>query len=319
MADIKEIQDRIKSVNDTMKITNAMYMIASNKLRKARKMLEETEPYFYAARGMLDRVMRHLPEDSKDPFLNQHEDKDPKDVIRGYIVITDDKGLAGAYNHNVLKLAEEHIRQDGDNWKLYVIGEIGRQYFLRKNIPVDEEFHYTAQNPTLSRARWISSMVLEPYLAGKLDEVNIIYTAMKNSLVCETHFEKLLPLERPKNNNEMLKMAGITTPLEEFLMLPSPEAVLDNIVPSLVTGYIYGAMVEAFCSVQNSRMMAMDTANDNAKQMIHELSIQYNRQRQARITQEITEIAAGARALKRAHELQAKMREANLQALKQQQ
>lgn len=309
MANIKEIQNRIKSVNDTMKITNAMYMIASNKLRKARKMLQETEPYFYAVQGMIGRVMRHLPDESEDLFLNQHKGKDPKDIKRGYIIMTGDKGLAGAYNHNVLKLAEEHMKNDGDNWKLYVIGEVGRQYFLQRNIPVEEQFHYTAQNPTLSRARWISSMVIEPYLRGEIDEIDIIYTAMKNSIVCETHFDKLLPLERPKEM-EKPKVEGFVLPQESFLMLPSPEAVLDNIVPSLVTGYIYGAMVEAFCSVQNSRMMAMDTANDNAKEMIHNLSIQYNRQRQAQITQEITEVAAGAKALKRARELQEAQRKA---------
>jgi F-type H+-transporting ATPase subunit gamma len=302
MANIKEIQDRLKSVNDTMKITNAMYMIASNKLRKARKMLEDTEPYFYAVQSMKSRVMRHLPEESDDIFIQKNVYRDPRSLTRGYIIITGDKGMAGAYNHNVLKLAEEHIAGDGDKFKLYVVGEMGRQYFLRKKIPVEEHFHYTVQNPTMSRARWITSMVLQPYEAGQLDELYLVYTAMKNSLVSETHIDKLLPLERPRVDPQLQKLTGITAANEEFLMLPSPEAVLDNIVPSLITGYIYGALVEAFCSVQNSRMMAMDTANGNARDMIRELTVQFNRQRQARITQEITEVAAGARALKRARE-----------------
>jgi len=309
MANIKEIQDRIKSVNDTMKITNAMYMIASNKLRKARKMLDDTEPYFYAIQSMINRVMRHLPNDSDDAYLNQKKDLESSKIKRGYIVITGDKGLAGAYNHNVIKLCEDHIKNDGEEYKIFVIGEVGRQYFLQKNIPIVEEFHYSAQDPTLSRARWITAKIIDSYLAGEIDEVDIIYTAMKNSIVCETQFDKLLPLEMPKTSMDALQITGVTQQ-EEFKMLPSPEAVLDNIVPSLITGYIYGAMVEAFCSVQNSRMMAMDTANDNAKSMIHDLNMQYNRQRQAQITQEITEVAAGAKALKHAKELQLEQRKA---------
>ncbi|WP_026508043.1 ATP synthase F1 subunit gamma [Butyrivibrio sp. MC2013] len=303
MSNTREIQERIKSVNDTLKITNAMYMISSNKLRKARKMLEDTEPYFYGIQRFINRIMRHLPEGSKDIFLSQNNKKKDEDKVRAYIIITDDKGLTGAYNTNVLKMAQEHMDKGGTHYKLYVIGEVGRQYFRRKNIPVEEAFQYTVQNPTMSRARWISSMVLQPYLAGEVDEISIIYTAMKNSIVCESRYERLLPLEMPKMNIDPRLLTGITAEQEEFQMIPSPEAVLDNIVPSLMTGYIYGALVEAFCSVQNSRMMAMDTANKNARDMIRELGIEYNRQRQARITQEITEVAAGARALRRAKEL----------------
>jgi F-type H+-transporting ATPase subunit gamma len=309
MATIKEIQDRIKSVNDTMKITNAMYMISSNKLRKARKQLEQTEPYFFSAQAMMDRVIRHLPPDSDDIFLDHVQDKKSEDLRRGYLVITGDKGLAGAYNHNVLKLAEDHIKNDGKEWKLYVIGEMGRQYFAHRDIPIAEHFHYTAQNPTLSRARWITSILLDAYKADELDEINIIYTSMKNSIVSETVYHRLLPIDRGKTTMDLSKLSGINIKNEEFQMLPSPEAVLDNIVPSLTCAYVYGAMVEAFCSEQNSRMMAMDTANDNAKEMIHDLNMQYNRQRQAKITQEITEIAAGAKALKQAREAMKKQKE----------
>ena len=304
MANIKEIQDRIKSVNDTMKITNAMYMISSNKLRKARKMLAETEPYFYSVQGMFSRVIRHVPVDTQDIFLDKHMDIPKEERKKDYIVLTDDKGLAGAYNHNVLKIVEQHIKNDGPNWKLYVVGEMGRQYFLNKSIPVDEQFHFTAQNPTLSRARKIAARILNDYENQDVDEVYMVYTTMKNSIVCETQFFQLLPLDRKENatgGQDVLKATSGALQ-EEFLMTPSPEAVLDNIVPSLVTGFIYGALVEAFCSVQNSRMMAMDSANKNAKSMIHDLTMKYNRERQGMITQEITEVASGAKALKRAKE-----------------
>ena len=312
MANIKEIQDRKKSVNDTLKITNAMYMISSNKLRKARKMLADTEPYFYAVQAMISRVIRHVPENTTDIFLDAHSDIPEEKRKKGYLVLTGDKGLAGAYNHNVLKLAEDHINANNAPYKLYVVGEMGRQYFMSKKIPVDEQFHYTAQNPTMHRARNISSTIIGDYVNNEIDEAYMIYTVMKNSMVCETKFVKLIPLEREKKTNLSKDAIALqnASMREEFLMTPSPEAVLDNIVPSLTTGFIYGALVEAFCSVQNSRMMAMDSANDNAKQMIHDLDMEYNRKRQSMITQEITEVASGAKALKQAAE-SARMRRGN--------
>ncbi|MCR4901670.1 MAG: ATP synthase F1 subunit gamma [Butyrivibrio sp.] len=317
MANIKEIQDRIKSVQDTMKITNAMYMISSNKLRKAKKALEQTEPFFFGLQSLISRVVRHLPPETKHIFLETFEDIPFEKRRKAYMVITDDKGLAGAYNHNVLKLAEKHMKEDGDNYKLYVVGELGRQYFTNKGISIDEEFRYTAQNPTLSRARHITGKILDDYFSGDVQEVYIIYTRVKNSIVSETLIQKLLPLEiiaqaKDASNN---KVTGVGVYNEEFLMEPSPEAVLDNIVPNYIDGFIYGALVESYCAVQNSRMMAMDTANKSAGSMIHDLSIMYNRERQARITQEITEVVSGAKALKHSQEVLKKMQSQTEEAL----
>ena len=297
MANIKEIRDRINSVNDTRKITNAMYLISSTKLRKAKKMLDETEPFFFATQAMISRVVRHLPEGVENVFLESRSEIPEQDRRRGYIVFTDDKGLAGAYNHNVIKLAEEHILNDGDKWKLFVIGEVGRYHFLSKNMDVEESFMFTSQNPTLHRARKIAAEILDYYSRREIDEFYCVYTTVHNN-VCETRFEKLLPLDIITNIRKEKPTAG--TMLEEFLMEPSPSAILDNIVPNYVTGYIYGALVEAFCSVQSSRMMAMDSANKNAAKMLDDLQRNYNRQRQAMITQEITEVVSGAKALKRA-------------------
>lgn len=307
MATIKEIRDRIDSVNDTRKITNAMYLISSTKLRKARKMLTDTEPFFFATRAMISRVVRHLPEGVDNIFLETRQDIPEKDRRKGYIIFTDDKGMAGAYNHNVLKLAEEHILEDGDNWKLFVIGEVGRFHFLSKNMDIEESFMFTSQNPTLHRARKIAAEILDYYYERKIDEFFVVYTTVHGN-VCETRFEKLLPLELITDiQNELIP--GVLR--EEFLMDPSPSAILDNIVPNYVTGFIYGALVEAFCSVQSARMMAMDSANKNAEKMIDNLKRTYNRQRQALITQEITEVVSGAKALKRSKE--AKKKGANLE------
>lgn len=303
MATIKEIRDRIESVNDTRKITNAMYLISSTKLRRAKKMLEDTEPFFFSTKAMISRIVRHLPDDVENIFLETRLDIPEEERRRGYIVFTDDKGLAGAYNHNVIKLAEEHIQKDGDKWKLFVIGEVGRFHFASKGMQIEESFIFTSQNPTLHRARKIAAEILEYYYTRQIDEFFIIYTTVHGNKT-ETRFEKLLPLDIITDiRSQKIKQGTI---LEEFLMEPSPSAILDNIVPNYVTGFIYGALVEAFCSVQSARMMAMDSANKNAEKMILDLQRTYNRQRQAMITQEITEVVSGAKALKRAKEAKLK-------------
>lgn len=299
MANIREIQGRIKSIQDTMKITNAMYMISSTKLRRARKNLEETEPYYFTLQALIARILRHMP-DIKNQYFDVHKQKAEKERTKGYVVVTADKGLAGAYNHNVLKIVQqqiEEIKKQGGNYRLYVVGELGRQYFAGKGISVAEHFYYTAQNPTLHRARIISETLLSDFVEEKLDEVYIIYTKMKNSIISETEMLQLLPCKRENFDTKEIQKFGVSQ--EEIKMLPSPQAVLDNIVPNTIMGYLYSALIESFCSEQNARMMAMEAANKSASAMIHTLGIEYNRIRQAMITQEITEVIAGAKAQKK--------------------
>jgi F-type H+-transporting ATPase subunit gamma len=295
MANTREIKSRMSSNQDTMKITNAMYMISSTKLRKARKNLEETEPYFYTLQAVIARIMRHLPE-VESVYFQARTKKKPQERVKAFVVITADKGLAGAYNHNVLKQAQDQINAC-ENYRLFVVGELGRQYFKNKSIPVAEQFLYTAQNPSLHRARIIGETVIEQFKDGEIDEVYVIYTAMKNSLTTETRMTQLLPMEKEKFLPKDVSTTGVY--LEELDFTPSPEAVLDNIAPDLVEGTLYGALIESFCSEQNARMMAMEAANKSASAMIHELAIEYNRVRQAMITQEITEVISGAKAQKR--------------------
>lgn len=296
MANAREILSRMKSVQDTRKITSAMYLISSTKLKKSRKLLEETEPYFYTLQGLIRRILRHMPQ--VDHFyFNPRQEIKGKNRVKGLIVITGDKGLAGAYNHNVLKMAHEWMNQ-GQNHRLYVVGELGRHYFSAKNVPVEEQFHYTVQNPTMHRARMIGSTVLEDYEEGRLDEVWILYTQMINSMKMEARLQQLLPLKREDFSNITIPADIIQ---EEIQMVPSPSAVMDNVVPNYVTGFIFGALVESFCSEQNARMMAMQSASDNASAILNDLSVEYNRVRQAAITQEITEVISGAKAQKKKH------------------
>lgn len=291
MANIREIQGRINSVKDTMKITNAMYMISSSKLTQAKKKLSDTEPYFYALQGEISRILRHLPELEHNYFLRREEIPAAERKIAS-IVVTADKGLAGAYNHNIVKLEEEILAKPGIH-RLFIVGEYGRHYFSRRGMEIDTHFQYTVQNPTMHRARDISGVLLEQFEAGELDEIYIVYTRMENSIQSEAEVVKLLPLER-SSFNEMKMPLNVH---REFIELyPSAESVLDSIVPNYVTGMIYGCLVQAYASEHNARMMAMKSATDSAEELIHDLSIAYNRARQAAITQEITEVCAGARA-----------------------
>jgi len=287
MAGLREIQSHIKSIQDTRKITNAMYMISSTKLRKAKQELEATEPYFYTLQATVDRILRHLPE-MEHPYF---EKPDTDRTRVGLLVVTGDKGLAGAYNHNVLKLAQQFLDDTDNMAELFVVGELGRQYFSGQHIPIQENFQFTAQNPTFDRARWITETMLEKYHSGELDELHVIYTRMENSMQSVAEDKMLLPLKRPD-----LSLIPMDVYQEEFFLIPSAEEAVDTIIPNYITGFVYGALVESFCSEQNSRMMAMQAATDNADELLHDLNIMYNRARQAAITQEITEVCSGARA-----------------------
>ena len=292
MANAREIQSRINSIKSTVKITNAMYTISSSKLKRARKALTDTEPYFYGLQRTISRIIRHIP-DIEDQFLDARPDIKKEDRKIGYIIVTADKGLAGAYNQNIIRLAQEQI-DTGGNPMLFVVGELGQHYFSKKGIPVEEDFRYTVQQPNMSRARIIEEKIVDYFLTGKLDEVYMIYTRMVNAMKMEPEIQQLLPLPR----TEFFSSVPIDVHLEEITMEPSPQAVIDAIVPNYIAGFIYGGLVESYSSEQNSRMMAMQAATNSAQEMLDELSITYNRVRQAAITQEITEVISGAKAQK---------------------
>ena len=293
MASAKEIQDRMRSIKDTLKITNAMYMISSSKLKKSKKMLADTEPYFYTLQSEMSRILRHLPDMNSIYFKTNAEIPERKRKA-GYIVITADKGLAGSYNHNILKLAEEELEKR-DDYKLFVLGELGRHYFEQKGINIDKQFHFVVQDPSLSRARRIAEDLLKLYHENQLDELYIIYTTMVNAMQEEAQVAQLLPLKK----TDFKIPVPIDIPLEGLALKPSAEEVMAPLVPNYVVGFVYGALVEAFSCEQNARMMAMEGATNSAKQMLKELDIEYNRARQAAITQEITEVIAGAKSQKK--------------------
>lgn len=174
MASIKEIRTHIKSVEQTLKITNAMYLISSFNLRKARRQLTDVEPYFSKIEATISDILHHSPE-IDHRFFDKRPGIPPDKQKTGFIVITGDKGLAGAYNHNILKLAEEKMSRAA-NPSLFVVGQVGRSYFLEHGIPIDVEFLYTAQDPNMGRARDMAELMLDLYLDGQLDEVYVLFT-----------------------------------------------------------------------------------------------------------------------------------------------
>ena len=294
MATIKEIKNRIKSVKDTQKITNAMYLIASTKLRKAKSELDKTRPYFNSVQAEIKRIFRTSEEIENRyfyPITGEHE----LPGSYGYLVITADKGLAGAYNQNVIKEALK-LMKEHENPKLFVVGEFGRHYFTSHNIPIEQSFLYTAQNPTIHRAREISAILLDLFNRQKLSKIFVIYTDMKGAINSQACSTRLLPFHRAQFITPEILEEEIKIPFE---FQPSIEKVLDNIVPSYVTGFIYSALIDSFCSEQNARMNAMDSANRNAQELLDELSVQYNHIRQGAITQEITEVSSGAKSMRK--------------------
>ncbi len=292
MANAREILDRMKSIKDTMKITNAMYMVSSSKLQKARRDQKNTEPYFNMIQDGLAKILDVAP-DAGTEFFDERSQRKGRERRKGFLVITADKGLAGAYNHNVIKATEESAAIEAQNM-LFIVGQVGRHYFEKKNIPIDINFKYTAQNPTMNRARHISKILVELFEEEKLDEIYVVYTKMINSMTVEPVTKKLLPLKQ-----EHLEIRNENNYYENVDFMPDAQTVFGNIVPAYVAGFIYGALIESYCSEHNARMMAMETATDAASDMLKQLEVQYNRARQAAITQEITEIIAGAKAQKK--------------------
>ena len=291
MASTSEIRRRIGSVRQTQKITHAMYLISQAKLRKAKQDLSNTRPYFDALQTEIGRVFNADSSIESRYLMPEDANARPLPGVAACLLITADKGLAGAYNQNAIRQAQQFLAAN-EGAELYGVGEYGRRWFSQRGIPIEKSFLYTAQNPTLQRARQISELLLERYDAGEINAVHVIYTDMKNGLEATVRQAQLLPLHRERFSIAKADTAGGSM----FEFVPNAAAVLDNAVRSCLTGFIYSALVDSFCSEQSARMTAMNAADQNAEELLKDLSVQYNRARQAAITQEITEVSAGERA-----------------------
>ena len=291
MAGSKEIKSRMDSIRDTMKITNAMYLISSAKLRRAREQQEKVSRYFKTMRSAMARAMYHLPPDEHHRYVTPCTKAEPR---KGYLVLTADKGMAGAFNANILKYATQ-LCENQPNARLYVVGQTGYRYFYHKDGRLVEDFRYSGESPNLARARHITFELVDAFDNGELDEIDLIYTHMKNALTAEPRTLPLLPLRRE------VFTGFVEGGRVDFF--PSARSVLNQTAPIYMHGVIFSALTESYCAEQNARMVAMDSSTKNAKKMLQELQLQYNRTRQCAITQELTEIVGGAAALQENQEV----------------
>ena len=305
MANAREIRERIASIQETRKITNAMYLISSSKVKQAKERLKNTEPFFFAMQREISRILSYWPDIDNKFFDTRPEIPEDKQKI-GLIIVTADKGLSGAYNHNILKKFEEIVENNHGCYKLYVLGEVGRHFFQankdKYDIEIDSDFHYTVQDPTLHRSRNIMRKIIADFEDKRIDQVHIIYTKMESSLSQTSEHLQLLPLHKTTFHEGVTSLSElpiIDVQSDSLTFYPSAGDVIDSIAPTYINGIIYGCLVESFCSEHNARMLAMQNATDSADNMLADLNMTYNRVRQADITQQIVEVAAGAAAQKR--------------------
>ncbi|MBR5741180.1 MAG: ATP synthase F1 subunit gamma, partial [Firmicutes bacterium] len=291
MAGKAEIKLRMGSIAETKKVTDAMYMTSSVKMRRAKSEVEKTTPYFGGLRAEIGALLHYLPEGVTNRYFRNvdPESKEPSALI----VVTADKGLAGSYNQTILREAENQLAT-GDNLRLFLIGTYGRRYFEGKDAPVVTEFRYTADAPNVRKARRICMDLLARYDRDEIGEIDILYTGYKAGRTGAFRLECLIPLD--KSDFPFDESEGESFEREFY---PDPNTVLEEIIPSYVTGYLYGALVDSYCSEQEARMTAMKSAGENAEEILEALRKQYNSMRQTEITRELTEISSGAKALKR--------------------
>jgi len=285
---MKTIKRRIKSVGSTLQITKAMEMVASSKLRRAKKRAEQMRPYFHALEDLLTDIASQKA-DFRTILTTKREVKE-----RLFIVIAGDRGLAGGFNSNIMRLVTSYDSPGLPLPKIIAIGRRSAEYFRKKGNDIVAEYPYFAENVKASNCADIADMAVRMFSEGEVDEVRIFYTAYISALQQDATERGLLPYE-PKTHDT----SGDTPPAppKSTRYDPSPEAVFDRIIPKLFLSVVSGACVESFASEQSARRNAMENASDNAEEMIEKLSLQYNRARQEKITNEINEIVGGANAI----------------------
>jgi len=293
MANLRDVRLRMRAIEQTLQVTKAMNLISTAKLRKGRRMLEDTVPYFKRIQKSMYDILSSETYIQSEFFRKSDASKEPHTAI---IVINSDKGLAGGYNANVFRHVND-LCSKMKNPLLILIGAIGYRYFTHTPHVILENFSFRSQIPTLEHAGEITEYVISQYLWGLLDEIHIVYTHMFNVVKMLPVEHQIIPVVKEKIQSELYEIGDEKRVDLKFEFLPSPEAVFDALVPQYIKGVIYGAMVEAYASEQSARMTAMDEASKNAEDMLGDLRISYNRARQAGITQEMSEIVGGSAAL----------------------
>ena len=286
-AGIKEIKNRIGSVQSTKQVTKAMELVASSKMRKAKDRALASRPYFNTMYETVKDIATNT-RGVRDVFLKQREVKN-----RCYIVIAGDRGLAGGYNSNIFKLTTAHM--DGKQEKVMTVGKKAVEFFQKRGydiVATQESVERCDYDKTLA----LANTAMDLYKKGEIDELYICYTEFISPLTQKPKLMKVLPLVFEEENEVKSKENSGSRARVQYL--PSPEAVLSYLIPKYVSGIVYDGVIESFASEQSARRNAMKSASDNADEMLSTLELSYNRARQSAVTQEITEIVGGVEALK---------------------
>ncbi len=281
MASMRDIKRRKSSIQSTGQITKAMKLVSTVKLQKARVKAEQTKPYSDSMYQTVQSILERS-ENIRHPFL-QGGDSPRKAVI----VITSNRGLAGGYNSNVVKLITQGELAEKD-LDIYAVGRKGREALQRAGYHIKMECSDICEEPDYADAAALGREVLDSFAKGEVGEIWLAYTWFKNTVVHEPRLMKLLPVAREEGE----KKSEIPMNYEA-----EEESILEMLIPKYMTSLIYGGLLEAVASENGARMQAMDSATSNAEEMIDDLTLLYNRARQSSITQELTEIIAGAQAI----------------------
>jgi len=282
----------MRAIQQTLQVTKAMKLISTAKLRKGRRILEDTAPYFTRIEKSMFDILSGAKL-TRNKFLTPV--KNEKVSRSAVLIITSDKGLAGGYNANIFRCVNQ-LCAELKNPVLILIGTIGYRHFIHSPWIILENFSFKSQLPDMDDAKKIADYIVSQYLWDMFSEVHIVYTHMVSSIKQIPRHHQLLPLNEALMQEEFEK-SGEKRVVLQFEYLPSKEAVFNTLVPLYIKGNIYCSMVEAYASEQSARMTAMTDASKNAEEMLASLEIHYNRVRQASITQEMTEIIGGAAAL----------------------
>ena len=282
---MKEIKTRIKSVESTKQITKAMELVSSSKFRKAKERAESARPYFNTLYNTVQDIAKNTS-NSRNIFLKERK---VNNVC--YIVIAGDRGLAGGYNSNILKAVIAHNKLA--TGKIIPVGKKAKESLSKRGYEVIDYIE-SVEKCVYEDANRVAQTAMEAYKNGEVDEVNLVYTEFISALSQEPKIVKLLPVTIDNTNTEKEVKKGKAA----VQYLPSADAVLGYVLPKYVSGSVYGAIAESFASEQAARRTAMESATDNANEMISKLELVYNRARQAAVTQEISEIVGGAAAAK---------------------
>lgn len=287
MASMRDIKRRKGSIQSTQQITKAMKLVSTVKLQKAKQRAEQSKDYF---KCMYETVVSVL---AKAGNINHPYLKPGSSEKKGIIVISSNRGLAGGYNSNVIKLVTQgdFKKEEAD---IYTIGKKGKDAFQRYGYRIQQDYSGCIEEPSYADAMAISARVLDDFVNGEIGEIYLAYTGFKNTVVHVPTLLKLLPVEINEGNAGEKDTAENKIPMN---FEPKEEEALNMIIPKYITSLIFGGMVEAVASENGARMQAMDSATSNAEEMIDHLTLQYNRARQGSITQELTEIIAGANAI----------------------